>query len=40
MLKDADDVRIVNSKHFKLHEYIKYDNHDKLIKNLYPEWLK
>lgn len=37
-LKDVDDVRLINTRYFKLHEYIKYDSHDRLIKSLYPEW--
>lgn len=38
-LKDVDDVRLFNSRYFKLHEYPKYDNHDRLIKALYPQWV-
>lgn len=34
-LVDVDDVRTVNLEYFKLHEYFKYDSHDKLINSLY-----
>lgn len=34
-LKDVDDVRTVNGQHFRLHEYMKYDSHERLIQNLY-----
>ena len=34
-LKDVDDVRTVNMKHFRLHEYIKYDSHEKVMSNVY-----
>ena len=38
-LKEVEDVRLVNSRHFKLHEYLKYDSYDRLIRGLYPEWV-
>lgn len=34
-LIDVDDVRVTNSEYFRLHEYAKFDSHDKLIQALY-----
>jgi len=39
-MKDIDDVRPTNKEHFKLHEYTKYDSHEKLVSKLYGEYLK
>ncbi len=32
---DVEDVRTVNTDYFRLHEYMKFDSHDKLINALY-----
>ena len=34
-LKDVEDVRKPNSEYFKLHEYAKFDSHEKLVNKLY-----
>lgn len=34
-LLDVEDVRPLNADYFKLHEYMKFDSHDKLITSLY-----
>ncbi len=34
-LVDVEDVRVVNAEYFRLHEYMKFDSHDKLISSLY-----
>lgn len=39
-LKEVEDVRPINRDYFKLHEYTKYDSHEKVINKLYGEWLK
>ena len=34
-LVEVGDVRVVNAEYFRLHEYMKFDSHDKLISALY-----
>jgi len=38
-LLDVDDVRTVNMETFRLQDYLKYDNYDLLIQDLYGKWL-
>ncbi len=38
-LLDVEDVRVVNAEYFRLHEYVKFDSHDKLINALYAKRL-
>ncbi len=38
-LVDVEDVRVHNAEYFRLHEYVKFDSHDKLINGLYAKRL-
>ena len=38
--KDVKDVRKPNSEYFKLHEYLKFDSHEKLANKLYTDWIR
>jgi hypothetical protein len=33
-------VRKPNSEFFKLHEYVRFDSHERLVSKLYPDWIK
>jgi CTD small phosphatase-like protein 2 len=39
-LKDVEDVRPLNREYFKLHEYTKFDSHEKLVAKLYSDYTK
>ena len=38
-LIEAEDVRVINNVTFKLGEYTKFENYDKLVQDLYGKWL-
>ena len=38
-LLEVEDVRTVNTSTFRLAEYTRYDNYEKLIPELYGKWL-
>ena len=37
-LRNVKDVRLINMEYFALHEYVKYDSHEKIISNIYSRW--
>lgn len=38
-LQNVPDVRTINTGTFRLHDYHRYDNYDRLIRELYGKWL-
>ena len=38
-LLEVEDVRPINSATFRLAEYIRYDNYEKAVQEIYGKWL-
>lgn len=38
-LLEVEDVRVVNNHTFRLHDYTRFESHDRLVNELYGKWL-